>query len=86
MVSPGESGQVLLMCNNKDEFLEVLDKDTLARAVICLVGLYYVFYLDYPVPTKGVFLFLQEHIFQHFLSKMPLRYSARLAELQLPSV
>ena len=78
--------QVLLMGNNKDEFLEVFDGDGLARAVISLVGIYYVFHLDYPGPAKGVFLFLQEHIFHHFLSKRPLRYAARLAELQLPCV
>ena len=82
MVSPGH--QVLLMENNKDEFLEVLDNDGLARAVICLVGIYYVFHLDYPGPAKGVFLFLQEHIFHHFLSKRPLSLLSRLAELELP--
>ena len=84
MVSPGH--QVLLMENNKDEFLEVLDDDGLARAVICLVGIYYVFHLDYPGPAKGVFLLLQEHIFHYFLSKRPLKYAARLAELELPRV
>lgn len=77
MVSPGH--QVLLMENNKDEFFEVLDNDGLARAVICLVGIYYVFHLDYPGPAKGVFLFLQEHIFHHFLSKRPLTCSLLLA-------
>ena len=54
--------------------------------MICLVAVYYVFHLDYPGPAKEVFFFLQEDIFQHFLSKRPLRYSARLAELQLPCV
>ena len=54
MVSPGH--QVLLMENNKDEFLEVLDNDGLARAVICLVGIYYdCFPPRLPGPCEGSF-------------------------------
>ena len=84
MVSPGH--QVLLTENNKDEFLEVLDDDDLPRAAICFISIYYVFHLDYPGLAKEVFLFLQQHIFHHFLSKMPLRYAAHLAELELPGM
>ena len=84
MVSPGH--QVLLMENNKDQFLEVLDDDDLARAVICFISIYYVFHLDYPGLANGVFLFLQQHIFHHFLSKRPLSNAAQLAELELPGM
>lgn len=34
------------------------NEDVIVRAVIFLFGIYYVFYIDYLVFVKGVFLFL----------------------------
>ncbi|CAH3016328.1 unnamed protein product [Porites evermanni] len=80
MVNPGK--QVLLMQSNKESFME-LSADSFAKAVVFLVGIYYIFHLEYPGPAKGAFMFLQEHILHDFLSKRPLRYATRLAEMKL---
>lgn len=74
------------MQSNKESFME-LSADCLAKAVVFLVGIYYniiiIFHLEYPGPAKGAFMFLQEHILHDFLSKRPLRYATRLAEMKL---
>lgn len=80
MVNPGK--QVLLMQSNKESFME-LSADCLAKAVVFVVGIYYIFHLEYPGPAKGAFMFLQEHILHDFLPKRPLRYATRLAEMKL---
>ena len=80
MVNPGK--QVVLMQRNKEGFKE-LSADCFAKAIVFLVGIYYIFHLEYPGPAKGAFMFLQEHILHDFLSKRPLRYAMRLAEMKL---
>lgn len=60
------------MQSNKESFME-LSADCLAKAVVFLVGIYYIFHLQYPGPAKGAFMFLQEHILHDFLSKRPLK-------------
>ena len=64
------------MQSNKESFME-LSADYFAKAVLFLVGIYYIFHLEYPGPRKGAFMFLQEHILHDFLSKRPLRYATR---------
>lgn len=71
------------MQNNKEGYMGISDADGLARAVVCLVGIYYVYHMEYLGPTKGA---LQEHILNDFLTKRPLRYVTWLADLQLPSI
>lgn len=66
--------------------MEISDADGLARAVVCLVGIYYEYHMQCPGPAKGAFIFLQEHILHDFLTKRPLRYVTWLADLQLPSI
>ena len=77
---------MLLMQNSKEEFMELSfhGEDVFARAVISLIGIYYMFHLEYPVVAKGAFLFLQEHVLHDFLTERPLRYAARLFELKIP--
>lgn len=45
------------MKDNKEEYMEILDVDGLVRVVVCLVGIY-VYYMEYFVFVKGVFIFL----------------------------
>ena len=83
LYNPGE--RIFLMQNNQEEYMELdsPNKDVIARAVISLFGIYYVFHIDHPAPAKGAFLFLQEHLFRDFLQRRPTRYAAKLAELKL---
>lgn len=83
LYNPGE--RIFLMQNNQEEYMELdsPNEDVIARAVISLLGIYYVFHIDYPAPAKGAFLFLQEHLFHDFLQRRPTRYAARLAEFKL---
>lgn len=55
------------MKDNKEEYMEISDADGLARAVVCLVGIY-VYHMEYPAPAKGAFIFLQQHILRDFLT------------------
>lgn len=64
--------------------LSVNGEDVLARAVISLIGIYYIFHLEYPAEAKGAYFFLQEHVLHDFLTKRPLRYAARLSQLKIP--
>ena len=66
--------------------MEISDAGGLARAVVRLVGIYYVYHMEYPAPAKGAFICLHEHILHDFLTKRPMRYVTWLAELQLPSI
>ena len=78
---------MLLMQNSKEELMELSfhGEDVIARAVISLIGFYYIFHLKYPAVAKGAYLFLQEHVLHDFLAKRPLRYAARLFELKIPA-
>ena len=43
------------MQSNKESFME-LSADCLAKAVVFVVGIYYIFHLEYPGPAKGAFI------------------------------
>lgn len=52
--------------------MEISDADGLARAVVCLVGIYYVYHMEYPGPAKGAFIFFCKNTFcMTFLLRNP---------------
>ena len=85
MYNPGH--QILLMQNSQEELMELSfhGEDVFARAVISLIGVYYIFIIEYQHVAKGAYFFLQENILHDSLTRRPpLCYATRQDTLKLP--